>query len=118
MPTGRTRRTVELYDVDGKRFDADPDGRIVGAATTGTASGNRTGSGTTVEAPVAMATESTAETNTATSDTTPSSDESSAEPGGERSDTGTTTASGPGFTAVVALIAVVASALVAIRRGG
>lgn len=130
-----TNYSVELYDVNGDSLAADEDGHIVAASSTvgdaETTSGNLTGESSA---------EATTESTTATSDTNASIDESSAEttetsptetsddeqgaestgasPTDEQPGTGTTPASGPGFTPIVALFAVVASAVIAIRRDG
>jgi PGF-CTERM protein len=113
-----TNFTVEVSDVDGERFAADEDGRIVAAA----AEDNASTVNATIAAESTTNTTTQAETNTEqptdsdeVADTTPSDEEqttSSTEP----SPTGTTSASGPGFTAVIALLAVTATALLAVRR--
>ncbi|AUG48822.1 hypothetical protein BVU17_02875 [Haloarcula taiwanensis] len=109
--------TADVLDVDGDSFAADKDGRIVSAATangsveSASANVNTTGEpteqppeepSTTVDDVEATATSIADQTTVARTDTV--------------TEVATTPASGPGFTVAVALIALVAAALLAVRR--
>ncbi|WP_079990827.1 BGTF surface domain-containing protein [Haloarcula sp. CBA1127] len=116
--------TADVLDVGGDSFAADKDGRIVSVATANnsveSASANVNSTGEPTDQPTDEPTERASE-----EPSTAVSDEATAASTAEqttvaRTDTATevatTPASGPGFTVAVALIALVAAALLTVRR--
>ncbi|MGB9933191.1 BGTF surface domain-containing protein [Haloarcula amylolytica] len=117
-----TNFTAQILDVDGDELGNDESGRIVTADTANstTRSANASAnSGVTTAEP----TEETTEQPTVTGRGDESTPVSTEEPTtmattDEPTEHGTTPASGPGFTAVIALVALATVALLAVRRDG
>ncbi|WP_424003055.1 BGTF surface domain-containing protein [Haloarcula salina] len=117
--------TADVLDVDGESFAADEDGRIVTAAAANgsaeSASANVSDSGEATETPTEEPTERSTDEPTATerddeSTAASTEEQPTAASTDEPTESGTTPASGPGFTALAALVALVAAALLAARR--
>ncbi|NLV07485.1 BGTF surface domain-containing protein [Haloarcula rubripromontorii] len=109
--------TADVLDVDSDSFAVDGDGRIVTAAVENDAAESSNASASSSEATTEEPTDRPTEAPTPTE----SSDGAVAAPTEAQTatgstDTGTTAASGPGFTAAVALVALVAAALLAVRH--
>ncbi|WP_277815035.1 DUF7827 domain-containing protein [Haloarcula salina] len=117
--------TADVLDVDGDSFAVDEDGRIVTTAAANgggePASANVSDGGATTEEPTDAPTERPTEDPTATEGSdgataAPTEEQTAAASTDAATEAGTTPASGPGFTAAVALVALVAAALLAVRR--
>lgn len=119
-----TNFTAAVRDVNGDSFGADEDGRIVSVASTSSGGGSPDANVTSPETTTEQATDDSneeladeqTEAPTAQSTERPTAEPTTMAPPDEQTERGTTPASGPGFTAGAALAALVAAALLTVRR--